>query len=58
MLVGVLDYGDVWVGINTMGRKHKPLDRKTVQTALAAPNFLLKIIPHVGAADVRTLNIR
>src|SRR5246127_124132 len=47
MLVGTLDYGDVRVATSTMGYKHKTLDREPVQTALAAPNFLLKIIPHV-----------
>jgi acetoacetate decarboxylase len=30
-----------------MGYKHQSLDRQAVATALAAPNFLLKIIPHV-----------
>ena len=47
MLVGTLDYGDVRVATSTMGYKHKTLDRAAVQAALAAPNFLLKIIPHV-----------
>src|ERR1700730_14992482 len=47
MLVGSLDYGDVRVATSTMGYKHKTLDREAVRTAVAAPNFLLKIIPHV-----------
>jgi len=47
MLVGTLDYGDVRVATSTMGYKHKTLDREAVRIALAAPNFLLKIIPHV-----------
>jgi acetoacetate decarboxylase len=46
-VVGTLDYGPVRVVTGTMGYKHKQLDAKTVATALAAPNFLLKIIPHV-----------
>ncbi|HUJ99358.1 MAG TPA: acetoacetate decarboxylase [Stellaceae bacterium] len=46
-VVGTLDYGPVRVATGTMGYKHKQLDAKTVATALAAPNFLLKIIPHV-----------
>jgi acetoacetate decarboxylase len=46
-VVGTLDYGPVRVVTGTMGYKHKELDAKTVATALAAPNFLLKIIPHV-----------
>jgi acetoacetate decarboxylase len=47
MLVGTLDYGDVRVATSTMGYKHKALDREAVRRALATPNFLLKIIPHV-----------
>ena len=47
MLVGTLDYGDVRVATSTMGYKHQSLDREAVAAALAAPNFLLKIIPHV-----------
>jgi len=47
MLVGTLDYGDVRVATGTMGYKHRALDREAVAAALAAPNFLLKIIPHV-----------
>jgi acetoacetate decarboxylase len=46
-VVGTLDYGPVRVVTGTMGYKHKQLDAKAVATALAAPNFLLKIIPHV-----------
>jgi acetoacetate decarboxylase len=30
-----------------MGYKHHSLDVASVKTALSAPNFLLKIIPHV-----------
>lgn len=47
MLVGTLDYGGVRVATSTMGYKHRALDAGAVKTALAAPNFLLKIIPHV-----------
>ena len=47
MLVGTLDYGDVRVATSTMGYKYSALDSNTVRTALAGPNFLLKIIPHV-----------
>ena len=46
-LVGTLDYGPVRVATGTMGYKHKEADRAAVAAALAAPNFLLKIIPHV-----------
>jgi len=47
MLVGTLDYGPVRVATGTMGYKHRQADAKAVAAALAAPNFLLKIIPHV-----------
>jgi acetoacetate decarboxylase len=46
-LVGTLDYGPVRVATGTMGYKHKEADRAAVLAALKAPNFLLKIIPHV-----------
>jgi acetoacetate decarboxylase len=47
MLVGMLDYGSVRVATATMGYKHRQADIAAVKAALAAPNFLLKIIPHV-----------
>jgi acetoacetate decarboxylase len=46
-LVGTLNYGPVCVATGTMGYKHKPADHGAVMAALEAPNFLLKIIPHV-----------
>jgi acetoacetate decarboxylase len=46
-LVGTLDYGPVRVATGTMGYKHKQADLKAVSASLAAPNYLLKIIPHV-----------
>ncbi len=53
MLVGTLDYGSVRVVTATMGYKHKAADLAAVKASLAAPNFLLKIIPHVdGTARV------
>ena len=47
VLVGTLDYGSVRVATATMGYKHRALDIARVEATLAAPNFLLKIIPHV-----------
>jgi acetoacetate decarboxylase len=47
MMVGTLDYHGVRVVTGTMGYKHKTLDPAPVLASLAAPNFLLKIIPHV-----------
>jgi len=46
-LVGTLDYGPVRVATATMGYKHRSGDLQAVKAALSAPNFLLKIIPHV-----------
>ena len=46
-LVGTLDYGSVRVATATMGYKHKELNLAPIKAALAEPNFLLKIIPHV-----------
>jgi acetoacetate decarboxylase len=46
-LVGTLDYGPVRVATGTMGYKHAPADVAAVKASLAAPNFLLKIIPDV-----------
>jgi acetoacetate decarboxylase len=49
-LVGTLDYGPVRVATATMGYKHKDADLDAVRASLAAPNFLLKIIPHVDGS--------
>ena len=49
-LVGTLDYGPVRVATGTMGYKHMGADPKAVLASLAAPNFLLKIIPHVDGS--------
>jgi acetoacetate decarboxylase len=46
-LVGTLDYGPVRVATGTMGYKHREADLAPVKASLEAPNFLLKIIPHV-----------
>ena len=49
-LVGTLDYGPVRIATGTMGFKHVAIDHVPVLKALAAPNFLLKIIPHVDGS--------
>src|SRR5262249_49854185 len=49
-MVGPLDYGPVRVATATMGYKHKAADLDAVHASLAAPNFLLKIIPHVDGS--------
>jgi len=49
-LVGTLDYGPVRVATGTMGYKHKLADHAAIKASLEAPNFLLKIIPHVDGS--------
>jgi acetoacetate decarboxylase len=52
-LVGTLDYGPVRVAQATMGYKHQAADLGAIAKSLAAPNYLLKIIPHVdGTARI------
>jgi len=46
-LVGQLDYRGLSVATATMGYKHHEEDAGQVAKSLEAPNFLLKIIPHV-----------
>lgn len=46
-IVGTLDYGSVRVATATMGYKHVWGDMAATRASLEAPNFLLKIIPHV-----------
>jgi acetoacetate decarboxylase len=47
VMVGTLDYGPVRVATGTMGYKHVAANLAAVKASLEAPNFLLKIIPHV-----------
>ena len=49
-LVGTLDYGPLRVATGTMGYKHREADLAQVKASLEAPNFLLKIIPHVDGS--------
>ncbi|WP_238122067.1 MULTISPECIES: acetoacetate decarboxylase [unclassified Xanthobacter] len=52
-LVGTLHYGSVLCAQATMGYKHVPADKEQVLASLLAPNYMLKIIPHVdGSARV------
>lgn len=46
-LLGTLDYGCNRIATATMGYKYQSLDIKKVTESLTAPNYLLKIIPHV-----------
>lgn len=52
-LVGTLDYGSVRIATATMGYKHHQTDADAAKAGLAAPNYLLKIMPHVdGSARI------
>jgi acetoacetate decarboxylase len=52
-LLGVLRYGPVPVAVATMGFKHRAVAPDKVLASLKAPNYLLKIIPHVdGSARI------
>ena len=49
-LVGTLNVGSIQVANGTMGYKHRELDRDAVLKSLLAPNYLLKLIPHVDCS--------
>jgi acetoacetate decarboxylase len=52
-LVGTLHYGSVLCVSATMGYKHRAADHDAVLKSMKAPNFILKIIPHVdGSARI------
>lgn len=46
-LVGTLDFGSLRIATATMGYKHAEADHDAVMASLTAPNYLIKIIPHV-----------
>src|ERR1700704_196540 len=47
VLVGTLHYGSVLCASATLGYKHRAIDHDAVLKSMKAPNFMLKIIPHV-----------
>lgn len=49
-LCGVLKFGPWNVAVATMGYKHRALPVDKVRESLTAPNYLLKIIPHVNGS--------
>ncbi len=49
-LFGVLKIGPIPVVVGTMGYKYRALPLDKVRQSLAAPNYLLKIIPHVDGS--------
>ncbi|MET1028280.1 MAG: acetoacetate decarboxylase, partial [Dongiaceae bacterium] len=50
VIVGTLHYGSTLCATASMGYKHKAVDQATVLKALAEPNYLLKIMPHVDGS--------
>jgi acetoacetate decarboxylase len=52
VIVGTLEYGSVLCATATMGYKHRPADREAILASLAAPNYLIKIIPHVDSSAI------
>lgn len=44
-LVGTLDYGSLRVATATMGYKHAPMDPEAARAEIAAPTYMLKLIP-------------
>ena len=49
-LCGVLKFGPWTIAVATMGYKHRALSADKVKESLMAPNYLLKIIPHVDGS--------
>jgi acetoacetate decarboxylase len=49
-LIGILKYGPIPVAVATMGYKYRALPHDKILQSLSAPNFLLKIIPHVDGS--------
>jgi acetoacetate decarboxylase len=56
VIVATLHYGSQLCASATLGYKHQAVDTASVAKALQAPNFLLKIMPHVDATP-RTLEL-
>ncbi len=50
MLTGTLEYGSMRVATGTMGYKFETLSKEVCSKTFEAPNFLLKIIPHVNGS--------
>ncbi|MEX2515582.1 MAG: acetoacetate decarboxylase [Gammaproteobacteria bacterium] len=46
-LIGTLQFGGSQIATATMGYKHTIVEENEVLSAMQAPNFVLKIIPHV-----------
>jgi acetoacetate decarboxylase len=50
VVVGTLHYGSALCVTATVGYKHRTLDHAPIAEAIAKPNFLLKILPHVDGS--------
>jgi acetoacetate decarboxylase len=49
-LIGELYFGPLRIAVGTMGYKHREADLAAVKASMEAPNWLLKIIPHVDGS--------
>lgn len=56
-LVGTLNYGSVQIASATMGYKHKALDVAKIAESLAAPSWLIKVIPDVCCTRARVCEL-
>ena len=55
-LVGTLDYGSLRVATATMGYKHRPMDLAAARAEVAAPTYMLKLVPgYDGSARIAEL---
>lgn len=50
VIVGTLHHGSVLCAAMSMGYKHRSIDTDEVARSLSAPNYLVKVIPHVDAS--------
>ncbi|MCB1212914.1 MAG: acetoacetate decarboxylase [Chlamydiia bacterium] len=52
-ICGTLDYGHQRIATATMGYKYENVDIRSIEEAMALPNYLIKVIPHVdGTARI------
>lgn len=57
VVVGTLHYGSVLCAVGSMGYKHSIADHEPIRRAMAEPNFVLKVIPHVDGRSSRVCEL-
>lgn len=57
VVVGTLHYGSVLCAVGSMGYKHSIADPEPIRRAMAEPNFVLKVIPHVDGRSSRVCEL-